>query len=240
MGKGVANVGQDRWVRRLYLPAYGVGEAAMLAQTHPRTVSRWFYGYRTPSGARADRVLGDRERRVALSYLQLVEVAFVATLRRIGVTLQRLRIAHEYLAHRFGAAEYPFAQLKLKTDGAHVLKDLETESSWVNSLLVASAHGQIVWADPIEERIRQFDYDLEHGLAIRWYPRGPDAPVVVDPQIAFGAPILRDDGIPTGVIRGRYQAGEDPGEIGEDFGIRPEAVRYALEFEGVQFVAAMV
>ncbi len=229
---------RERWMRRLYLPAYPVAEAAMLAETHPRTVSRWFYGYRLPSGARAARVLGDRERGVALSYLQLVEVAFVATMRRIGVTLERLRIAHAYLSTRFGA-EYPFAQMKLKTDGAHVLKDLEeAEGSWINRLVVVSRHGQVVWADPIEERIRQFEYDLQQGLAIRWFPRGSEAPIVVDPQIAFGAPVLREAAIPTAVIRGRFEAGEDIEEIGEDFDIPPDMVTYALRFEGERMLAA--
>ena len=211
----------------------------MLAEIHPRTVSRWFYGYVTPSGAHAARVLGDRPRGIALSYLQLVEVSFVATLRRLGVTLERIRIARDYLATRF-EVEHPFAQLGVRTDGADIFSHLkDAEGPWVNRLVVASRHGQIVWADPIEARIRQFDWDIEQRLAIRWYPRGKDAPVVVDPQIAFGAPILRDSAIPTAVIRGRFQAGEDIQEIEGDFGVSPEVIRYALAFEGVESFVAL-
>jgi uncharacterized protein (DUF433 family) len=164
----------------------------------------------------------------------------VATLRKMGVSLQRLRIAHDYLATRFHA-EYPFAQLQLLTDGAHVLKELEqTEGTWVNRLLVPSAHGQVVWADPVQDRIREFDYDSAWGLAVRWYPRGVDGSIVVDPKIAFGAPITRRGSIPTAVIKGRYQAGENISEIEDDFGIPPEVVRAALEFEEVQPFAATV
>jgi uncharacterized protein (DUF433 family) len=235
----VSDRSRERWRRRLYLPAYAVGQAAMLANVHVRTVSRWFYGYATPSGGRAARVLGDRPRGVALSYLQLVEVSFVATLRHIGVTLERIRIARDYLARRF-EVEHPFAQLGVRTDGADIFSALEdTEGPWVKRLVVASRYGQIVWADPIEERIQQFDWDMDQQLAVRWYPRGKDAPVVVDPQIAFGAPILRDSAIPTAVIRGRFEAGEEIEEIEGDFGVSPEAIRYALAFEGVESFAAL-
>ena len=230
---------RERWRRRLYLPAYPVVEAARLAEIHGRTVSRWFYGYVTPSGGRARRVLSDRQRGVALSYLQLVEVAFVARFRKLNVSLERIRIAHKFLAKAFGA-EYPFAQLGVRTDGADIFKNLESaEGPWVDRLLVASRHGQIAWAEAIEERISQFDWEIEQEFAVRWYPRGKDAPVVVDPQIAFGAPILRDSSIPTAVIKGRFQAGEDIAEIQEDFGVRPEAIEFALAFEGVESFAAV-
>jgi len=238
MGDSGFAIPTERWRRRLYLPAYPVAEAAKLVEAHPRTVSRWYYGYRLPSGAHAARVLGERERGEALSYLQLVEVAFVATLRKIGVSLERLRLAHDYLARRF-EAEYPFAQLRLKTDGAHVMMDLEeSEGAWVKRLVVVSAQGQVAWAEPMEERIRQFEYDVKRGLAIRWFPRGERAPVVVDPQVAFGAPVLRDTAISTAAIKGRFRSGEDVTEISEDFGLGPDMVRYALEFEGELPLAA--
>jgi uncharacterized protein (DUF433 family) len=193
----------------------------------------------TPSGARSLRVLGERRKGVALSYLQLIEVAMVATLRSMGVSLKRLRVARDFLATRF-QAEYPFAQLKLKTDGAHVMKDLEeSEGPWVRRLLVPSAYGQIAWAEPIEDRIHEFDYDAIWSLAVRWYPRGADGPIVVDPKIAFGAPITRVGSIPTSVIKGRYQSGEEIAEIVDDFQISSDVVRGALAFERVQPFAAI-
>jgi uncharacterized protein (DUF433 family) len=169
----------------------------------------------------------------------LVEVAMVATFRRMGVSLARLRAAREYLARRF-EAEFPFAELRLKTDGAHVLKDLAAgEQSWVNTLLVASADGQIAWADAIEDRIHEFEYDEENlRVAIRWYPRGAEGLIVVDPQIAFGVPITRQGSVPTAVIRERYRSGEGMQDIGDDFTLAPEYVRAALEFERVTFSAA--
>ena len=153
---------RERSTKRLLLPAYAISEAALLAEIAPQTVHRWYAGYLTASGKRSAKLLMGEEQGIALSYLQLIEVAVVATFRKMGVSLQRLRIAHSYLLKRFDV-EYPFAQLKLKTDGANVLKDLEdAEGKWVNQLIeVPSEHGQIVWASAIRDRIREFDYDKE-------------------------------------------------------------------------------
>jgi len=237
--KAAARAHREPWLKRLYLPAYGVGEAARLADIHRTTVSSWYYGRIKPRGERGPRVFDERERGTPLSYLQLVEVAFVATLRKMGVTLGRIRIARDYLAKRFDT-EYPFAQLEPMTDGARVLNELKEEQGpWLDQVLLeeASAHGQIIWVGPIVDRIRQFEY--EHGWAIRWFPRGKEGPIVVDPQIQFGAPILKDCGLPTMVVRERYEAGEKPEEIEQDFvGITSLAILQALEFEGIAAVAA--
>lgn len=228
---------RDRWERRLYLPTYAVREVARLAGVDRRTVSAWHYGYSSVQGRRTEKVLSERERGTPLSYLQLVEVAFVATLRKLGVSLGKIRIARDYLQTRF-QKEYPFAQLELKTDGVEVLKDLsEAEGPWVRLLLVPSAHGQTAWAEAIEDRIREFDYDEIRRLAIRWFPRGRGVPVIIDPQIAFGAPILADSKLPTWILRDRLNAGETLEEMEEDFGVPSTSLRHALEFEGVRNLA---
>jgi len=68
--------------RRLYLPAYRFSEAARLAGTAPQTIARWYRGYEVP-GHRMQPVLPS-DGSPLLSYLQLVEVAFVATFRGLG------------------------------------------------------------------------------------------------------------------------------------------------------------
>ncbi len=56
-------------MRRLYLPAYQVSEAARYVGVHPSTVSSWHY--------RDKPILPGRTRRRSLSYLELIEIAFV-------------------------------------------------------------------------------------------------------------------------------------------------------------------
>src|SRR5205809_4281770 len=135
------------WRRRLYLPAYSVKEAAIYSNTKPYTVSYWHF-----RGGRLGPALPSRERRVPLSYLQLIEVAFVATFRRLGVPLQRIRKARDYFVKRFDV-EYPFAELKLKTEGHHVLMDmLQIEpDGQLNRLIVGDKDGQLAWENLVAE-----------------------------------------------------------------------------------------
>lgn len=211
--------------KRLYLPAYRTNEAAWLAQTTAQTVSRWYHGYQP--------VFHDhKEERVALSYLQLVETAFVASFRKFQISLQRVRRAHQYLSRMF-QVQYPFAQLALKTDGVHILKDLEEhENGHKAKMIVADHFGQEAWPQVIAERFEQFVY--EYDLALRWFPRGAAVPIVVDPRISFGAPIVQRAGIATWVLRERYEAGETLEELQDDFRVDENELRMALEFERVR------
>jgi uncharacterized protein (DUF433 family) len=176
--------------------------------------------------------LSKKERRVGLSYLQLIEVAVVATLRNFGVPLQRIRKARDYLSQVFNS-EYPFAQLRVKTEGFYVLKQLlEIEPDpELSVLVVADAGGQLGWEHFISDRFAEFEYDEKTGLAVKWHVAGHGSRVIIDPRISFGAPSI--SGVPTWALGGRAKAGESVGEIAEDFGLEPDQVSQALEFEGV-------
>ena len=214
--------------RSLRLPAYTTADSAVLAQTKSQTVSRWFHNY-SPVFA------NQKERRSSLSYLQLVEVAFAASFRELGVSLQRVRKAHAYLANVF-KVEYPFAQLQVRTDGAHVLSELEPVGrGYQQRMIVADAAGQQAWPELIAARIAQFDYEFD--LALRWHPRGRRVPIVVDPRISFGAPTVESAGIATWILRERFQAGETLDELEDDFHVNEEHLRAALAFEGVELAA---
>ena len=224
-----AERGSEPWRRRLYLPAYQVGDAARYAGTAPQTVSYWHY-----RGGQLGPVLPGRVRRQPLSYLQLVEVAFVATFRALGVPLQRIRRAHIY-ASQVLRSENPFAEHRWLTEGYHVMLDLrEVEGDQnIGRLIVGDRGGQIAWQEMVSERFAQFEY--QEGLAVIWWVRGRQMPVTIDPRVAFGAPTAR--GVPTLALRGRWRAGESMTDIEEDFGLVEEDVRYALQFENIQVAA---
>jgi uncharacterized protein (DUF433 family) len=192
-------------------------------------VSYWHRGSKPVTPA-----LPTHQKRAALSYLQLVEIAFVAVMRNLGISLQRIRQAREYLATAF-QEEYPFAAYEFKTDGHHVLMELDQVEGkdGGGKLIVADRHGQLAWKELLYQRFTEFEY--EDNVAIRWHPAGPTSPVVIDPTIAFGAPVIR--GIPTWALRGRWKAGETLGDIAEDFQLDRKEVITALEFEGIKAAA---
>lgn len=218
--------GIEPWRRRLFLPAYTVVDAARYARTFPQTVAYWHY-----RGGDLGPALPGKELRRPLSYLELVEVAFVATFRELGVPLQRIRKARQYAAQTFNS-EFPFVEYRWLTEGHHMLVDLwKTEGDTeMRKLIVGDAHGQIAWQPMVGERFAQFDY--EHGLAIVWHVAGRESPVIIDPRIAFGAPMIK--GIATWVLKGRWNAGESIEDIEEDFPLREEEIKQGLKFEGIQ------
>lgn len=208
----VAASTSEPWRSRLNLPNYGIGEAARYAHISPSTVGRWH----------KDTTLPQRPSRRKLTYLELIEVAVVSTCRSVGMKLADIRQARDYLSENFGA-EYPFATLQLKTDGVDIFREFAGE------LLVASKQGQLAWKKVIANRFHEFDY--ERGLVARWHAAGRGSAVIIDPRIRFGAPIV--EGVPTWLIRERWEHGETPGETAEEFNVPVGEVRDALRFEGV-------
>src|SRR5207249_4692428 len=66
---------ENAWRRRLFLPHYQVQEAAKYADIDAGTVIRW-------QKSAMGEAIAPRQRRVALSYMQLIELAVVAALRK--------------------------------------------------------------------------------------------------------------------------------------------------------------
>jgi uncharacterized protein (DUF433 family) len=212
--------GPEAWRVRVHLPAYTAVEAARYAQTRARVISSWYRGQSKQGPA-----LGAKERHAALSYVQLIEVAFVASARRHGISMQSIRRAREYLSDWF-QHPYPFALTRIQTDGYHLL--VEDPGHLENGhLVVADCKGQIAWKDALAERLVQLEFERE--LVVRWWLRGRDVPITIDPRIAFGAPCI--SGIPTWAIKDRHSAGETVLEIRQDFSLTEEEVRLALAFE---------
>lgn len=76
----------------------------------------------------------------------------------------------------------------------------------------------------------------EEGNPIRFWPRvGGKARadwVNLNPRVLFGVPAVM--GVETRVLARRYDAGEEPEELAEDYGLSPEAVLEAIVFEGLR------
>jgi uncharacterized protein (DUF433 family) len=209
----------EPWRRRLLLPAYQIGEAAAYAQISPQTVVAWHQIEAS--------LLAQREKRAALTYFQLIEVAVVAAFRKAGVPLKRIRAAREFAAHHL-RSEHPFAEYKFKEEGRHLWLDSgQIADLKPNTVLSADQQGQLAWQSVIG-RLHEFEYEKE-GIVLQWHVAGRASPIIIDPRIAFGAPTVK--GTPTWVIRGRWEAGESDTDIAEDFGIKREEVREALKFE---------
>ena len=221
------------WKERLTTPAYRVGEAASYAKISPQTVSAWHKKEAKRRNLLSEKIGGD-----GLSFVQLIEIAVVAEMRRAGVKLKEIAIARAYFEKTTGL-KYPFAQLRFKTDGADVLHDFEDPSGQVveDTLIAANHSGQHVWRDMLAKRLREFNYDSD-GAVIQWKVAGEDKSVMIDPRLAFGAPQV--EGVRTEVLKRRWFSGEEIDELADDFGISSSLVVEALLFEGIDSGSARI
>src|SRR6185437_2796927 len=208
----------EPWRRRMLLPAYQIGEAANYAQVAPQTIAAW---HRLETA-----LLMQREQRSALSYMQLIEVAVVAAFRKAKVPMNRIRKARLWAAHEL-KSEYPFAEYKFKENAKHLYLDSQQVDVKSNTVVQTDTGGQLEWESVIG-RLKEFEY--EDQIALRWHVAGEGKPIIIDPRVSFGTPTVR--GIPTWVLRGRFDAGESDGDIADDFGLENKEVREALKFEG--------
>jgi len=211
------------WKRRLTLPAYQANEVARYAHITTRTIRNW------QSRRKGDKsAVGQRAKGNALSYFQLVEVAFVSVMRRMGVPLETIKDARTYIAQNLNS-EYPFVENRFKVRGTEILMNLQQFDPHAkgNRLVVVNRGGQIEWGEMLGKKFDEFDY--EKGWAVKWHVAGRGSPILIDPQIAFGAPQIK--GVPTWAISGRKEAGESIRDIADDFALRIPDVEKALQFE---------
>jgi uncharacterized protein (DUF433 family) len=217
------------WKSRLTTPAYRIGEAASYTQVSPQTVAAW---HRVrPDGRKA--LLKEKDKQLGLSFLQLIELAVVAEMRRAGLKVAQISRARDWFKHSTGL-EYPFAQLRFKTDGAEILQDDDApfHEGQIEKLISANNGGQYVWRDLLSKRLKEFNYDDETGAVSVWKVAGTDKSVLIDPKIAFGAPQIR--GVKTAVLKAHWLSGEEVADLADDFDLTPQEIVDALMFEGVQ------
>jgi len=89
--------------------------------------------------------------------------------------------------------------------------------------------GQPAWDEVLGPFLETLDY--RDSFAYRWWPLGRSAPIVVDPEYGWGFPVVVGSGVRTEILFERNSAGETIEEIAQDFGLRPDEVRSAIDYE---------
>lgn len=211
--------------------AYTITEAARLAGTSYQNVRRWLLGYEAP-GHRMEPVFGKKStgpERPMFSFLELVEVAIAAEFRRPNgsgapVPLERIRRAHAYARREMGVP-YPFASLPLRRDGGHILHDFVMHEPGPGTL-VLSLNGQWMLPIPVQAELENLTFGDE--WATEWRPFGRQVPIVVNPRIAGGSPVVAGTGVTIRTIRDRFEAGDDIEYLATDYDISERDVQQAI------------
>lgn len=178
----------------------------------PTVESLWDAHYRFLNGA------------TELNFSDLIELRVVKAFKRAGVSLQAIRFAIELAELKFDV-KYPLSTKIFKTDGSEILMEsLEKDGNLVS--MSKKRPGQNVFAKVVEQSLN--DLEFEDGKSVRWRP---SQKIVIDPGRNFGAPILDDFGIETGVLFREFQEFQDMKYLASIYEIPVNFVRDAIDFE---------
>ncbi|MEX2284406.1 MAG: hypothetical protein WEE89_18095 [Gemmatimonadota bacterium] len=223
---------------------YTSPEAARLLGVDASRVRRWVAGYTfwlqsQKSGKRRRKqspllttdlpVLDDVR---ALSFVELMELRVVKAFLVRGVPLQRVRVAAALAREHFGVA-HPFASQKVYTDGQNIFAGLQKDAG-IDAVveLTRKKYLQLQSGQLIHSCLDEIEFDQFSTIAHRWWPLSRDFPIVLDPLISFGAPIIAHTGVRTAVVAGMASA-ESVNAAADSFGLTSDAVSAALKFERI-------
>ena len=206
---------------------YTFSEAARYAGAHVNTVRSWFL----PRGTSHKKpVLCSDYVRLEIgnliSFLDLIDVAVAAKLRSLGVSMQKVRAAYDRIAEDLGT-DHPFCHRGIYTDGRDVF--LKAAEELHDEMLYNVIKRQGLIEEVMRCYLQKMDYAEIRLLAERW--RIAER-VVIDPQVAFGSPVIAGRGTTTVVLaRSYYAEDEDVNFVARQFKMDTESVLSAVDFE---------
>jgi len=216
----------------LYSPA----EAARLLHTPARKVRRWLYGVQDSSHGVRRRLDPLTEAVFSLAtgeYLTFegfIELLAIRAFREAGVSMKTVRRAHDKAQERYKTA-HPFASRPFFTDGKWIFSELakEIDERHVDALEELS-RSQLAFERVIAPSLLNIDFSK--GQALRYWPKGHGAAVVIDAQRQFGKPIDPASGVPTSVLADACTAERgDIAAVARWYGVADKAVSDAVAYE---------
>lgn len=223
-------------IKSLDAPAYSISETSRLTGIPRWTIGRYLRGYEYMYSIKGQEfevhqppvVSQSLEKSTYASFLDLVDLLVVKELLHRGFSLQRIRMALLEAKERLGTCH--FARSEFYTSGNEIILKLPKDGH----LVALMTGGQFAFPKIIEKLSKKLDFEniTEYGFARRWYPRGREGMIVIDPQIAFGRPTLIGYSIATSNIYDLY-LGENQRylPVSKWFNIPIPKIKTAVQFE---------
>ena len=214
---------------------YTVPDAARLTGVSPWCIRRWLRGYqfkvktgRHHSPAVWSSQLPVIDERLALGFLDLLEVRCVDAFISAGVSWKTMRLAHSQAQNVVGHS-HPFCTHRFVTDGHAIFVELRERNDEV--ALWDMRDLQRVFEKIIRPFLKNVEFDRDR-IPQRWWPQGKSHRVALDPRRSFGQPIVFRDGVPTQILARSVKANDGSiDEVARWFELSPTSVREAVNFE---------
>jgi uncharacterized protein (DUF433 family) len=214
--------------KTLSAPAYSMAETSRLTGIKKWSVSRWLRGYKY-YGGKLDPVI---RREISpestyASFLDLIDLLFVRKFIESGFSLQRIRKALDEARDYLGTRH--FARNKFFTNSREIVLELPE-----GDMVALLKDGQRAMGEVIESVFDKVDFEevTEFGFVRRWYPKGKQGYIVIDPLISFGRPTIIGSGIATENIIDLYLGEKEKiGPVESWFQIPRHHIQAAIRFE---------
>ena len=223
--------------KSLDTPAYSIAEASRLVGMPKWTVRRYLQGYDYKYSSKGliyesnqPPVIkhSKKEKLTYASFLDLIDLLFVKDFLHRGFSLQFLRKALDEAREYLGTPH--FARSVFFTKGSQIILELPNNGNMI-ALLTGGQSAMPEIIKKLSDKI-EFEDVTEFGLAKRWYPKGRNGLIVIDPQISFGRPTLVGRGVATSNIYDLYIGeNEQIHEVSEWFNIPAPEIQAAVQFE---------
>ena len=212
---------------------YSIAEAATLTGVSRFRIRRWLKGYRLPKRQKKYAPLwrgqlDPIDDKLALGFLDLIEVKFVDAFLKAGVSWDMIHKVRDKAKELFPDESHPFCTRGFMTDGRDIFVRVHNETN--EKSLLEIAHSQTVFSDIIKPFLKELEFG-DGEILQRWWPLGREHKVAVDPKRNFGQPTIFQEGIPTRVLARSVKANGSILEVARWYEVTPEAIQEAVEFE---------
>ena len=202
---------------------YTTTEASIILGLDRNKVSYWFSKY--VSGEFKKRYdegyFYDSDNIVKVNFYTLIETYVFYKLREMEVPTKKIIEAHNLLSKHHNTP-YPFAIHKFLASGADLFHEVD------GSVITLNKAQQLA----ISEVIHYYAENIDFGerFAEKYYPKGRNSSIVVNPRNQFGSPIIDGTNIKVSTILSLYEGGETAEFIANLYSIKEESVHDAIRF----------
>lgn len=198
-------------------PLFTLAEAADYLDVAASTLYEWA----RPSARQTPliTVFAADGRQPTVPFVGFAEAFVLQAARGAGVPARRIRSNVEELRAIYPSIDYLLAWKRVYTDGAEILVRVEDS----DTDLEVPRLRQRQLTETVRDQLRHINY-AHDGYAQRLrLPRFGDVPVIVDPLVASGRPLVH--GARVKDLIDRHRGGDPEEEIAEAFGIPLDEVR---------------
>lgn len=220
-------------------PCYSYAEVALYLGIPHRTLVNWVSGFTS-----IDKRTGEQKRHTPLikpadplsnllSFYNLVEAHILTATKRRKIPAARVRNAVEW-ANAALPGPHPLATYEFATHAKDIFVMKVAGSQTVN----ASRYGQIAFGRILNKYLKTIKRNPEDNSPIEVQPfrRGErghrlmPSPVVINPLISSGKPVIEGTGIVASIVKKRADAGERLSDLALDYGVPVEEIKKVVNY----------